>query len=256
MIFTIAGKELKSLFASPLAWLVLCVVQIIVGYAFLRRLDDFMQMQSQLATLPTAPGATDLVAAPVFGTLAALFLFAVPILAMRMIAEERRNQTLVMLLSAPVSMSEIVLGKFLGLFCFLFFMVALAVLMPLSIGGYTRLDYGMLAGLATGVALLAAGFAAVSLYISCLTAQPVAAAIGAFSALIGMLLAGEVVGESLRARGWDVAASLAQVLSPVKNFEPFGKGMLDTYALACSLLLVAIFLTLAVRQLDAQRLRG
>jgi ABC-2 type transport system permease protein len=256
MIFTIAGKELKSLFASPLAWVVLCIVQIIVGYAFLRRLDDFLQMQSQLSALASAPGATELVAAPVFATVAALLLFAVPVLAMRMIAEERRNQTMVMLMSAPVSMSEIVLGKFLGLAVFLFFIVALTVIMPLSIAGATRLDYGMLAGLAGGLVLLAGGFAAVSLYISSLTAQPVVAAIAAFAALLGMLLAGEVVVDSLRGRGWGIAASLAQVLSPVKNFEPFGKGMLDTYALACSILLIALFLTLAIRQLDAQRLRG
>jgi hypothetical protein len=86
--------------------------------------------------------------------------------------------------------------------------------------------------------------------------HPVAAAIGAFAALLGMLLAGDVVVEHLRARGWGVAASLAQVLSPVKNFEPFGKGMLDTYSIACSVLLIAVFLILAIRQLDAQRLRG
>jgi ABC-2 type transport system permease protein len=256
MIFTIAGKELKALFASPLAWLVLCIVQIIVGYAFLRRLDDFLQMQPQLATLPNAPGVTELVAAPVFATLAALLLFAVPVLAMRMIAEERRNQTMVMLMSAPISMSEIVLGKFAGLAVFLVLIIAVTVLMPLSIAGATRLDYGLLAGLVAGLVLLAAGFAAVSLYVSCLTAQPVAAAMGAFAALLGMLLAGEVVSESLRARGWAVAASLAQVLSPVKNFEPFGRGMLDTYALACSVLLIAVFLALAVRRLDAQRLGG
>jgi hypothetical protein len=46
------------------------------------------------------------------------------------------------------------------------------------------------------------------------------------------------------------------VLSPIKNFEPFGRGILDTYALACAALLVAAFLALAVRQLDAQRLKG
>ena len=86
--------------------------------------------------------------------------------------------------------------------------------------------------------------------------HPVAAAIGAFAALLGMMLVGEVAGDSLRARGWPAAAGLAQVLSPIKNFEPFGKGMLDTQALACSVLLVALFLALAVRQLDAQRLRG
>jgi ABC-2 type transport system permease protein len=256
MIFTIAGKELKALFSSSLAWLVLCVVQIIIGYAFLRRLDDFLQLQPQLAGMASAPGATELVAAPVFATVAALLLFAVPVLAMRLIAEERRNQTLVLLMSAPVSMTEIVLGKFLGLTVFLLAIVSLSVLMPLSIAGATRLDYGLLAGLAAGLALLAAGFAAVSLYVSCLTAHPVAAAIGAFAVLLGMLLAGDVAYDSLRARGWGVAASLAQVLSPIRNFEPFGKGMLDTYAIACSLLMIAVFLLLAIRQLDAQRLRG
>jgi hypothetical protein len=71
-----------------------------------------------------------------------------------------------------------------------------------------------------------------------------------------MVLIGDAAGDGLRARGWPAAAGLAQVLSPIKNFEPFGKGMLDTQALACSLLLVVLFLTLAVRQLDAQRLRG
>jgi ABC-2 type transport system permease protein len=256
MIFTIAGKELKALFASPLAWVVLCVVQIIVGFAFLRGLDSFLQAQSQLAAMAGAPGATELVAAPVFAIAAALLLFAVPLLAMRMIAEERRNQTMVLLMSAPVSMTEIVVGKFLGLLAFLLAIVALTALMPLSLAGTTRLDYGQLAGLVVGLALLGASFAAVSLFVSSLTAHPVVAAIGAFAALLGMMLAGDAAAEGLRARGWPVAAGLAQVLSPIKNFEPFARGMLDTYALSCSALLIAVFLVLAIRQLDAHRLRG
>jgi ABC-2 type transport system permease protein len=256
MILTIAGKELKTLFASPLAWVVLCVTQIIVAFVFLRGLDSFLQAQAQLASMPGAPGVTELVAAPVFAIAAALLLFAMPLLAMRLIAEERRNQTMVMLISAPLSMTDIVLGKFLGLLVFLAMIVALAAVMPLSLAGTTRLDYGQLAGLAMGLMLLGASFAAVSLYVSCLTAHPVAAAIGAFSALLGLMLAGDAAAEGLRARGWPVAASLAQMLSPVKNFEPFGKGMLDTHAMACSLLLVAVFLVLAIRQLDATRLRG
>jgi len=104
--------------------------------------------------------------------------------------------------------------------------------------------------------LLAAAFAAVSLFVSCLTVHPVVAAIGAFATLLVMVLAGEAAGDGLRARGWTVAASLAQVVSPIKSFEPFGKGMLDTYAAACLILLTALFLALAIRQLDAQRLRG
>jgi len=256
MILTIAGKELKGLFASPLAWVVLTVMQVITGYAFLRRLDDFLQIQPQLTSMAAPPGATEMVAAPVFGTAAALLMFAVPVLAMRLIAEERRNQTMVLLMSAPVSMTDIVLGKFLGLTAFLMGVIALVALMPLSLAGATRLDYGLLAGLVAGLALLVAGFVAVSLYASCLTVHPVAAALAAFAALLGMVLIGDAAGDGLRTRGWTVAAGFAQVLSPIKNFEPFGKGMLDTHALVCSVLLVAVFLTLAVRQLDAQRLRG
>jgi len=256
MIFTIAGKELKALFASPLAWVILTVVQIIIGYAFLRRLDDFLQLQPQLIQMANPPGATELIAAPAFATAAGVFLFAVPLLGMRLIAEERRNQTLVLLVSAPVSMSEIVLGKFLGLLAFLVLIILLVALMPLSLSPTTQLDYGLLAGFVAGLILLAACFAAVSLFVSCLTVHPVAAAIGAFAALLAMLLTGDVAVEGLKARGWGVTASLAQVLSPIRNFEPFGRGMLDTYAIACSLLLTLAFLVLATRQLDARRLRG
>jgi len=256
MIFIIAGKELKGLFASPLAWVVLTLFQVIIGYAFLRRLDDFLQLQPQLVQMANPPGATELVAAPLFGTAVALLLFAVPVLAMRLIAEERRNQTMVLLISAPVSLTEIVLGKFLGLLAFLLVIVALTALMPLSLAGATRLDYGLLAGLAAGLALLAAAFAAVGLLVSCLTAHPVVAAIGAFAALLGMVLTGDAAGDGLRARGWSVAANFAQVFSPIRNYEPFGKGMLDTQALACLVLLIVLALTLAIRQLDAQRLRG
>jgi ABC-2 type transport system permease protein len=256
MIFTIAGKELKSLFASPLAWVVLTGMQIIVGYGFLKRLDDFLQIQAQLSQMPSPPGVTELVAAPTFATLAAILLFAVPLFAMRLIAEERRNQTMVLLMSAPLSITEIVLGKFLGLIIFLLLIIGLTALMPLTLAGSTHLDYGMLLSQVCGLVLLAAGFAAVSLYVSCLTAHPMVAALGGFGVLLAMLLMGETAGESLRARGWTVPAALAQVLSPVKNFEPLGKGIIDSYAIACSLLLTLVFLALTVRQLDARRLRG
>lgn len=255
-MLTIAGKELKALFASPLAWLVLAVVQVIAGYVFVRKLDDFLQLQPQLLQMASPPGATELVAGPAFATTAAVFLFAVPLLAMRLVAEERRGRTMALLFSAPVSMTDIVLGKFAGLLVFLLLLCALVALMPLTLAAGTRIDYGLLAALLAGLALLAASFAAVGLYFSCLTVHPVAAAIGAFGALLGMLLVGDAAADGLNARGWTVAASLAQVLSPIRNFEPFGQGMLDSYAVACSLLLTAAFLAAAVRQLEALRLRG
>jgi len=256
MIFTIASKELKTLFASPLAWVVLTLTQLVTGYGFLKRLDDFMQIQPQLARLPSPPGVTEMIAAPTFATVAGVLLFAVPLLAMRLVAEERRNQTMVLLTSAPVSITEIVLGKFFGILLILLLIIGLALLMPLSLAGATRLDYGMLLSLTAGLGLLAASFAAVSLYVSCLTVHPTAAALGAFSALLMMALMGDAAGDGLRARGWHLPAALAQVLSPFKNFQPFGTGLVDTYAIACSLLLTGAFLVLAIRRLDAIRLTG
>ncbi len=256
MIFTIAAKELKALFASPLAWIVLTLMQILIGFGFLKRLDDFLQIQPQLAQMANSPGVTELIAAPTFATVSAILLFAVPLLAMRLIAEERRNRTMVMLTSAPISVTEIVLGKFLGLITFLLIIIALATLMPLSLAAGTSLDYGMLLSLVAGLVLLAAGFAAVSLYISCLTMYPMAAALGAFGTLLAMLLIGETASEGMQARGWPVPAALARVISPLKNYEAFSKGVIDTYSIVCLLLLTALFLILTVRQLDARRLRG
>ena len=119
MIFTIAAKDLKSLFTSPIAWVVLTFVQLIAGYGFLKRFDDFLEIQPQLLKLPSPPGFTELVAAPTFSATAAILLFAVPLLAMRLIAEERRNQTMTLLTTAPVSILDIVLGKFCAIMAIL-----------------------------------------------------------------------------------------------------------------------------------------
>ncbi|MDB5811446.1 MAG: transporter permease [Betaproteobacteria bacterium] len=256
MIFTITRKELKALFSSPLAWVVLTFVQVMLAFGFLKRIDDFMQFQPRLVQMPNPPGITELVASPVFAMLAIIFLFAIPLLAMRLIAEERRNQTLVLLMSAPISMTEIALGKFVGLLTFMLILIGLASLMPLSLLLGGRLDFGLFAGLVLGVVLLAACFCSIALYASCLTAQPFVASMIAFGILLGMLLAGETAADGLRGRGWTVPAELAQVLSPLKNFESFSKGVLDSYNFVCMLLLIAVFLILTIRRLDAARLRG
>jgi len=256
MIFVIAAKELKALFASPLAWIVLTLTQLIVGYGFLQRIDDFIQLQPQLIQLPNPPGLTLQVVAPLYATVGIILLFAAPLLAMRLIAEERRHQTMVLLMSAPLSISEIVLGKFLGLMLFLLLTIAIMTLMPLALLFGGHLDFGLLASLLLGITLLAAGFVAVGLYASSLTAQPIVAALIGFGLLLVMALVGETAADSLRDRGWTAAADLARVLSPLKNFDPFARGVFDSYSAACLLLLIIVFLVLTIRRLDAARLGG
>lgn len=256
MILTIARKELKALFASPLAWITLTAVQIIAGFAFLKRLDDFLQVQPNLVQLASPPGVTELVAAPLFNMVAIVMIFAAPLLGMRLIAEERRQGTMVLLTSAPASATQIVLGKFAGLVFFLAIVIGLIAVMPLSLARSTQLDYGMMASLAFGLVLLAAGFAAVSLYVSSLTTHPMGAAFGAFTLLLLMAIAAEAAGDGIRTRGWHLPGALVQVFSPLKNFEPLDKGLIDTYAIVCSLLFAAFFLVLTIRRLEARRLRG
>jgi ABC-2 type transport system permease protein len=114
MIWTIAGRELRSIFLSPLAWAILAVIQALCAYFFLLYVDLFLQLQPRIAAVPNGPGIVDIVIAPLYSTAATVLLLVVPLLTMRLVSEERRSQTLSLLISAPVSMTEIILGKFIG----------------------------------------------------------------------------------------------------------------------------------------------
>jgi ABC-2 type transport system permease protein len=169
MIGAIAGRELKSLFLSPLAWAILAIVQLIAAWIFLIQLEHFLNLQSRLALREGAPGATDIVVIPLFSLLAGLLLMVMPLLTMRLISEERRNKTLPLLLSSPLSASVIVLGKFLAMLAFCTLLTTPAVLMGLSLYAGTRPDLGQIASAALGLLLLGAAFSAIGLYISSLT---------------------------------------------------------------------------------------
>ena len=143
MIFTLAARELRSLFLSPLAWVILAVVTGICAYFFLLYLDLYLQLQPRLAASPNGPGITNIIVAPLYSTTATVLLLVTPLLTMRLISEERRNQTLSLLISAPISMTEIVLGKFLGVFSFVLILLFFIALMPLSLMAGGALDIGL-----------------------------------------------------------------------------------------------------------------
>ena len=130
MIGHIAARELKALFLSPLAWAILAVVQFILAYLFLAQIDTYMMFAPRLAGMEDAPGVTDVIVAPLFGNAAVVLLLVAPLITMRVLSEERRSRTLGLLMSAPVSMTEIVLGKYLGVlgfFAVLLLMLAVSV---------------------------------------------------------------------------------------------------------------------------------
>lgn len=249
MILTIAGRELKHLFLSPLAWCVLAVIQFIVAWMFLVQVDNFLKFAPTLAGMAHAPGVTDAIAAPMFSTAGVVMLLVVPIMSMRLIAEERRSGTLSLLLSSPVSMTEIVLGKYLGLLVFLLIMLGLITLMPLSLAVGTHLDYGKLFGGVLGLALLLGAFAAAGLFISTLTKQPVVAAVSSF----GLLLLLWII--SWAGSGNAEYSPVFHYLSLVDHYSSLLTGSFNSTDVIYYVLFIVAFLVLSIRRLDAYRLQ-
>lgn len=246
MIVTIATKEFRALFGSPLAWITLGVLQGILAWLFVNQVDAFVGLQAQLALLANPPGVTEMVVAPLFGAAAMLLLVMTPILAMRLIAEERRNHTLPLLLSAPLSLSDIVLGKFLGLWGFLCLIITLTLLMALSLYAGGRLDIGLLLANLSGLVFLAASLAALGLYFSCLTAHPAVAAISGIGTSLGLWLL-DIASKDLG--DW-------HALSLLWHFERISRGFLNSADVAYFMLFTTTFLMLAVRRLDRDRVYG
>jgi ABC-2 type transport system permease protein len=248
MITTIALRELRSMFLSPLAWTVLAVAQLVLSWIFFTQIDVFFSIQEELTTMPNAPGVTDLVVAPVIEIASIMLLMISPLLTMRLISEERRNGTLCLLLSAPISVTEIVLGKFFGILLFYVLFVAMIALMPLSLMVGTDLDLGKLAAGIFGLLLLLSSFAAAGLFLSSLTANPVIAAISTFGLLLLLWILDSNTGAS-------DAGSIFTYMAITTHITPMIRGIISSVDLAYFGLFIVTFLLLTIRQMDAERLQ-
>ena len=250
MILTLARRELRSLFLSPLAWAILAIVQFILAYLFLSQLQEFLLIQPKLAAIENAPGVTELVIAPLYGSAAFIMMLVTPLLTMRLISEERRNKSLALLLSAPVTMTEIVIGKYIGMLGFAAIMIIMMTLMPLSLYFAGTLDGGLLTTIVFGISLLLAAFIAIGLYMSSLTSHPTIASMSTFGALFVLWIIDWAGGKA------DAAASgLLEYLSMLRHFEAFTKGIFNSSDFIYYLLFISLFLILSIRRLDSDRLQ-
>ena len=249
MIFTIAGRELRSLFLSPLAWTILGVMQFIYAYLFLSQVDTFIALQPRLATLAGAPGVVDIVVAPLFANAAVLLLLITPLVTMRVLSEERRNHTLSLLFSAPVSMTEIIVGKYFGVMSFILILISMLALMPLSLLVGTDLDLGKLAAGLLGLTLVVSAFTAIGVFMSSLTEQPTVAAIGTFGLLLLLWIIDWAGSSGMPSSG------LLGYLSVLHHYEPLLKGLFNSVDVIYYLLIIVLFLVLSIRRLDADRLQ-
>ena len=247
MITTIALREFKSLFLSPLAWVMLAVIQIILAWSFFSSIDVFFNIQAELAKMNNAPGATDLIVTPLFEIASVILLMITPLLTMRLISEEKRNRTISLLYSSPISITEIVVGKYIGLLLFIIVLLLMISLMPLSLAMGTPLDFSKLFSGIFGLFLALAAFSSAGLFMSSLTDNPMIAAISTF----GLLLLLWMINISTAS-----ASDVFSYLSLHVHFTALLRGILNTRDIAYFILFIFSFIVLAIRQLETQRLQS
>lgn len=248
MIINVARKELKSLFASPMGWIILALLMLAFGSFYLQGVNNYFEVMSGAIRPAERVGVTIFVGQTVYGIASFLMLFAVPLLSMRLISEERKSQTLPFLFSAPISLTEIVVGKFLGLIIFLSILVGYIFLMLSTLNIWSDIDFGYLLSNSLGLILLAAAFSALGIYFSSLTNQPIIAAILSFIALFALMGLDKFFGS--QPNHWFGYISL------MKHFQAFSRGVIDSKDIIYFVLFITTFLVLTIRRLDSDRLRG
>ncbi|HHH39771.1 MAG TPA: ABC transporter permease [Sedimenticola sp.] len=239
MILTIAGRELRSLFLSPLAWSLMAVLQLVLAWLFLLQLEAFMQMQPRLIGLENPPGLTDLVVIPLLDSAAVILMLLLPLLSMGAFSREYQGGTIGLLFSSPLSMTRLVLGKYLALLLVAGLMVLLVSLMPLSLLLGGRPDLGTLAAGLLGLALVAASYAALGLFLSSLTRQPAVAAIASYGVLLLLWILDLTGG----------GGGLFRQIALSSHYHRLLRGLVDSADLAYFLLLTGGALLLTIHRL-------
>jgi ABC-2 type transport system permease protein len=243
-ILAIARNEMRRIFVSPLAWAVLAVVQLILGFVFINLLIDYAR-NAELGDQFT--GVADYMGGGLYGFATIILLLVMPLMTMRLFSEERKSGSLTLLLSSPASLIEVVLGKFLGLVGFMLAVILLLGLMPLSLLPGTDLDLGRIAAGLLGLFLLMLSFGAAGLFVSSLTREPTIAAVGGFGLLLVIWLVQILSYQDIP------FAEVFGYLSLISHFDDLRRGIFDTGDVVYYLLFTTLFLWLTVQRLDLER---
>jgi len=234
-IWAIAQRELRSYFVSPVAYVVTALFLLISGFLF-----SLILGVSNEASMR-----------PLFGNFAVIFLFIVPALTMRLLAEEQRTGTLELMLTAPVRDYELVLGKFLGVFLLLLIMLAITLVYPAILLLAGNPDRGPIFSGYLGVILQGAAFLSIGLLASSLTQNQIIAALLAFVILL-LLWLSDALGNFTQGRIGD----LFRFLSITKHYDEFPRGVIDTRDVLYFITITAAALFFTVQSVTARRWRG
>jgi len=233
-INTIMGKELRSYFNSPLAYIFITVFLTFTSWLYFRGffIDNFATMR------------------PFFSFLPWIFLFLVPAITMRLWAEEQKMGTIEPLLTAPIDEWEAVLGKFLASFSFLIISLLLSFVLPVILFIIGKPDWGTIIGGYFGSIFLGGAYLAIGLWISSLTNNQIIAFI--FSVILIFIIF--IISQPIVLQTTPMfLVPFFRYLGMGSHFESILKGVIDTRDIIYYIILIALFIYLNVTSLRSRK---
>ncbi len=250
-IWTIAYRDFRNYFTSPIAYIIIAAFMGIMGWMFFNILFYFNQEGMRFQQFNSkAMSITDGIIRPLFGNMNVILLFLTPFITMRLFAEEKKLHTLELLLTSPVKLFEIVLGKYLSSLLFVSIMVGLTLVYPAVLYLTGNPDLGPIFCSYVGTLLLGGCYLAVGVLFSTMTENQIVAGALTFSAAIFFWLinwaahsAGSFWGE------------IFTYLSLISHFSNFSQGILNTSDIVYYVSFIFVGLFLSHRILDSYRWR-
>jgi ABC-2 type transport system permease protein len=233
-VWAVATRELRSYFLSPLAYVIIALFVALAGYLFALILAN--GRQASLSGLVQ--------------NVSVLYLFIVPAISMRLLAEEQRTGTVELLLTNPVQEWEIVTGKYLASILLVLVMLGLTLLFPLFLFIFGSPDAGPMISGYLGIFLQAAAFLSVGLWASSLTQNQIVAALIAFAALLVLWLS-DSLGQFLGG----TVGQIVSYVSVINHFQEFPQGVIESKDVIYYLTLVAAGIVLSTLSLQSRRYR-
>jgi ABC-2 type transport system permease protein len=253
-ILAIAHKELKSYFASPVAYVVIGFSAILFGWFFINLLYYFDRTQMQAGSGfqgPQAINVNEIMISPLFLNVSVILLFTLPLITMRTYAEEKRSGTIELLLTSPLTDLQIVVGKFLGGLVLYSAMLGVTLVHMAILFAYGNPEWRPIATAYLGLMLMGACFLSLGLFVSSLTRNQIIAGMVTFAVFLMFW----VINWIATFMG-PTSQAVLNYLSITEHLNDFARGVIDTKHVVYYLSFIAFSLFLTVRAVDSERWRG
>ena len=252
-VFAMAHKEIRSYFASPIAYVMIGLFTLVFGVFYVGALTWFVQ-QSMQASMGMGGGALSLnqqFVRPLLMNATVVLLFVMPMITMRTYAEEKRSGTMELLLTSPLTDLQIILGKFLGALTLYSSMLAVTLLYVGVLFVFGNPEWKPIVTAYLGLLLFGGAFISVGMLISSFTRNQIVAGMitfGVFLLLWVIDWLGNFAGPA--------AEPIINYLSITQHFDDFAKGVIDTKHLIYYVSFITFGLFLTAKSVDSERWRG